>query len=61
MRPDELELIYQAGCIRSWDQMIKVDQPDKYTRKNTHEHYLVIIDNMVGILVSDIPYADPDR
>lgn len=37
----------QAGCIRSWDQMLKTDNQKSYTRQNMDEHYLVIIDNMV--------------
>lgn len=38
-----------AGCIRSWDKMVKTENPDKYTEKNTDEHFLVIIDNMVRL------------
>jgi hypothetical protein len=28
--------------------MVKLDNPDAYTRQNMHEHYLTIIDNMVS-------------
>ncbi|KAL1413228.1 hypothetical protein Q8F55_000981 [Vanrija albida] len=38
-----------VGCIRSWDQMRKVGLPDIYRRDNNHEHYLVIIDNMMNL------------
>jgi hypothetical protein len=38
----------QVGAIRSWDAMIKIDDPTGYTRDNMDEHYLTIIDNMVS-------------
>lgn len=38
----------KVGCIRSWDQMVKKGKPNNYRKDNTHEHYLVIIDNMVS-------------
>lgn len=38
----------QVGCIRSWDSMNKTHSDKHYGRDNMEEHYLVIIDNMVG-------------
>lgn len=37
----------KVGCIRSWDKMVKIGKPDIYRLDNTHEHYLVIVDNLV--------------
>lgn len=47
-RCGDVQTDYQVGAIRSWDQMTKVGDPKSYTRENTHEHYLTIIDNMVN-------------
>ena len=38
----------QVGCIRSWDSMVKTENSKQYTKDNMHEHFLVIIDNMVS-------------
>lgn len=36
-----------VGCIRSWDSMRRVGEPDIWRTDNQDEHFLVIIDNMV--------------
>lgn len=35
------------GCIRSWDSMKRVGEPDVWRLDNQDEHFLVIIDTMV--------------
>ncbi len=37
------------GCIRSWDKMVRVGEPDVWRLDNQDEHYLVIIDNMMNL------------
>lgn len=39
----------EIGCIRSWNGMRKLNIPDMYRHNNQHEHFLVIIDNMVSM------------
>lgn len=38
----------QVGCVRSWDSMRKVGEPDTWRLDNMDEHFLVIIDNMAS-------------
>lgn len=46
---DSLVLRYkpEVGCLRSWDSMRKVGEPDVWRKDNQDEHFLVIIDNLV--------------
>ncbi|BEI83675.1 hypothetical protein CcaverHIS002_0402790 [Cutaneotrichosporon cavernicola] len=39
----------KIGCIRSWDKMVRVGEPDVWRLDNQDEHYLVIIDNMMNL------------
>ncbi|ODN77026.1 hypothetical protein L202_05571 [Cryptococcus amylolentus CBS 6039] len=39
----------EVACIRSWKQMIRSGVPNDWRADNQHEHYLVIIDNLMNL------------